>query len=217
MRTLIYASRQGAIAGVKDVLAIAGFGVVGEVRDGAELVSLARQLRPDLIVIDVAGLQALRNDPIPELIRQLPGTKIALLALNSDPGYVMVAVEIGELSSDAAADALADVLRVTPEHREPSTALGSSPPPDGADGIDLLQSWSRRIVAPPTQRALSPRETQVLKLLADGKSSKDIASCLGIGITTVETHRRQIGEKLNIRTIAELTKYAVREGLVSLD
>lgn len=217
MRTLIYANRQGAIAGVKDVLAIAGFAVVGEARAGAEMIPLARQLRPDLIVIDVAGLQAQGNDPIPELIRQLPGIKIVLLALNSDPGYVMAVVEIGEMSSGAAADALAEVLRATACQREPSTALGSSAPPDGADGADLLQNGSRRIVTPPAQRALSPRETQVLKLLADGKSSKDIASCLGIGITTVETHRRQIGEKLNIRTIAELTKYAVREGLVSLD
>jgi DNA-binding NarL/FixJ family response regulator len=69
----------------------------------------------------------------------------------------------------------------------------------------------------PAQRTLSPREREVLQLLAEGRSSKDIAARLDVAVPTVETHRRQIMDKLGLRTIAELTKYAIREGLTPLD
>jgi DNA-binding NarL/FixJ family response regulator len=139
----------------------------------------------------------------------MPGIKILGLSMNADRGYVMAMLAAGAqgyVLKNAAAEQLLEALTVvmrgeiylSPGIEGPAPSKGPSSTGD-------------------IEKPLSPREREVLQLLAQGKSSKEIAFVLGIAVPTVESHRRQITEKLGLRTIAELTKYAIREGLTSAE
>lgn len=183
--------------------------VVGEAADGHEALALASATRPDVIVMDVSmrGLNGI--DATKRIMSELPGIKVIGLSMNSDRRYVLAMLSAGAsgyLLKDAAAEELLRALWTV------------------AAGQTYLSSAITSVVvdaalhASPTLDAstLSVREREVLQLLAEGHTSKAIGTALHIAVTTVETHRRQIMSKLNLRTIAELTKYAVREGLTPL-
>jgi DNA-binding NarL/FixJ family response regulator len=186
--------------------------VVGEAADGHEAIECAQQAGPDVIVMDVSmrGLNGI--DATARIVSERPGIKVIGLSMNSDRRYVLAMLSAGAggyILKDAASQELIHALR--------TVAAGHTYLSPEITGIvvDTAVHASRPAEAAPAS-ALSTREREVLQLLAEGRTSKDIAAQLHIAVTTVDTHRRQIMAKLKIRTIAELTKYAIREGLTPL-
>jgi len=187
--------------------------VVGEAADGHEAIECAQKAGPDVIVMDVSmrGLNGI--DATARIVSERPGIKVIGLSMNSDRRYVLAMLSAGAggyILKDAASQELIHALR--------TVAAGHTYLSPEITGIvvDTAVHASRPAEAAAAS-ALSTREREVLQLLAEGRTSKDIAAQLHIAVTTVDTHRRQIMCKLKIRTIAELTKYAIREGLTSLD
>lgn len=207
--------------GLRVILEREGLDVAGEAANGREVIDLCERLRPDLVVMDISMPELNGIDATQRLIERFPGIKVIGLSMNSDRRYVVrmfAAGAVGYLLKNSAAEELISAIRaVGSGHKYVSPAVAGSV----IDGCLAQAAPSERPSSQPPDGAapkpLSSREREVLQLLAEGKSSKDIASRLDIAATTVETHRRQIMHKLNLRTIAELTKYAVREGLTSLD
>jgi DNA-binding NarL/FixJ family response regulator len=186
--------------------------VIGEAAEGHAAIAIARATRPDVIVMDVSmrGLNGI--DATARLTSELPESKIIGLSMNADRRYVLAMLAAGAagyLLKDAAAD---ELLRAV--HMVASGQTFLSPE---ITGIVIDKALKTDVPAEAPAGALTTREREVLQLLAEGRTSREIGTQLHIALSTVETHRRQIMSKLKIRTIAELTKYAVREGLTSLD
>jgi two-component system, NarL family, response regulator NreC len=187
--------------------------VVGEASNGREALALAHQLKPGIIVMDITmpGLNGI--DATRRIAAELPDVKVIGLSMNSDRRYVLAMLGAGAsgyLLKNAASEELTRAIEAAVANRKYVSPLIA----------DAVIESAIREAAPEGSaevKALSVREREVLQLLAEGRSSKEIASRLGVAVTTVETHRRQIMSKLSIRSIAELTKYAIREGLTSVD
>ena len=185
--------------------------VVGEAEDGRMTQRLARELVPDVIIMDVAmpdlnGIEATR-----QIVAELPAVRIIALSMHDDRRFVLNMLKAGAagyMLKDCAFKDLAKAIRVVMSNK---TYLSS----EVADIVvkDYLSSSG------PTESSafnlLSPREREVLQLIAEGKTSAAIADSLHVSVKTIETHRQQIMIKLKIKTIAELTKYAIREGLTT--
>jgi two-component system response regulator NreC len=186
--------------------------VIGEAENGRTVVALAAELEPDVIIMDVAmpdlnGIEATR-----QISTARKSAKVLALSMHSDSRFVTRMLQAGAqgyLLKDCAFEELALAI---------DTIVG--------DGIYLSPGVTGVVVRDYVQHlgagdggiaGLSPREREVLQLVAEGLTTKDIAAKLHISVKTVETHRKQIMDKLEIRSVAELTKYAVREGLTSLD
>ena len=189
------------------------FEVVAEASDGRTAVELAQRLSPHVVVMDVAmpglnGIEATR-----QIVDRVPDTRV--IALSAHPerrliSEVLKAGGSGYLLKDSAFEELADAIRTAAAKKvylSPNVAseivddylhLSKGP---GASAFD----------------ALSPREREVLQLIAEGQSTKELARTLNVSVKTVETHRRQLMNKLELFSVAELTRYAIREGLVSLE
>jgi len=189
------------------------FLVVGEAEDGRKAVELATRLRPDVVIMDLTmpglnGIEATR-----QIVATNPRVKIIALSIHSDHRFVRQMFEAGAtgyLLKDGAFEELARAI-----HTVTGGKAFVSP---GIAGV-LIDDLVRRTAGKETSvgvRPLSGREKEVLQLLAEGKSTKEIAAILQVGAKTVETHRRQIMLKLQMDSVAELTKYAIREGLTSL-
>jgi DNA-binding NarL/FixJ family response regulator len=183
---------------------------VEEAANGRDAVELARTTRPNVVVMDISmpGLNGI--DATREILTENRNAKVIGLSMNSDSRYVLAmfrAGTVGYLLKDAASGELVQAIRTVMQNQ---TYVSPGIAADVVAGVGAMHSA-------PAEKSLSPREREVLQLLAEGKTSKDIAATLHIALPTVETHRKQIMTKLGIRTIAELTKYAIREGLTTLE
>jgi len=186
--------------------------VVGEANDGREAVALAEKLKPEVVVMDI-GMPSLNGiEAALQISATLPDTRIVMLSMHSDEGYVLRALKAGAkayLLKDSAEADLARAIR--------AAAAGKSffSP---AVGKVLLEDYMRKLQrtgAEDSYELLSPREREILQLVAEGKSSKDIANLLDLSVYTVETHRARVMQKLNLRGVPELILYAVRKGIIS--
>lgn len=183
--------------------------VVGEAADGRDAVTQARLLRPDVIVMDIAmpelnGVEATRL-----ILAELPQVRVVALSMYADRRFVAEILRAGALGyvlKDGAFEELALAIRTITEGK---TYL--SPSIAGLVVEELMQRSS----APgsPSLGGLTPRERQVLKLLADGMRPREIAQELSISVKTVEVHKQNLMNKLEIHTASELTRFAIREGL----
>lgn len=191
----------------------AGVEVIAEAENGRKAVHLAQELRPDVVIMDVTmpdmgGIEATR-----EIMEQTPGVRVIGLSMHSDRRCVWGMLEAGAcgyLLKDCAFEELATAIQ--------NVAVGNTYlSPRIAELV--VQGYLDKTPGPSHGLCsiLTPRQRGVLQLLAEGMAAKEIASHLNVCIKTIETHRRNIMERLNVRSIAELTKYAVREGLVSLE
>ena len=199
--------------GLRAILERENLVVVGEAGSGHEALEQAHRLKPKIVVMDISmpGLNGV--DATRRLVSELPATRVIGLSMNSDRRYVSAMFEAGAsgyLLKNSAAEELIEAIRTV------GRDLTYVSPLVAAYVVDQCVEHTRT-VSLSASKPLSTREREVLQLLAEGKASKDIASQLDLALPTIETHRRQIMDKLNLRTIAELTKYAVREGLTSLD
>lgn len=187
--------------------------VVGEAQDGRTAVKLAAELSPHVIIMDVSmpdlnGIEASR-----QISSKYPDIKIIALSMHSDTLYVAEMLKSGSsgyLLKDCAFEELARAIHTVADGKTYLSPIISS-----VVVGDYLRRLSRSDSS--SSIVLSDREREVLQLMAEGKSTKEIALKLHVSVKTVETHRRQIMNKLDIYSIAELTKYAIRKGLTSLE
>ncbi len=188
--------------------------VVAEAADGRNAVEQAKEHAPDVVIMDVALPRLNGIDATRQIVNELPKTKVVALSMHTDTQYVsemLLAGARGYLLKDCASDELAKAVRTVAQGKPHLSATVADAVVE--DYVNRLQGGST--VA--RKGALSGREREVLQLLAEGMSTKEIASELGVSVKTIETHRAQIAKKLGIRSVAGLTKFAIRTGLTSLD
>jgi DNA-binding NarL/FixJ family response regulator len=200
------------LAGLRRLVAEEG-DVIGTVEDGRALVEEAKKLRPDLILLDISmpllnGLDAAR-----QLTKLVPETKLIFLSMHATPTYVTEAFKAGAsgyLVKQSATAELKQAIQTVLRGQHYMT------PAVTKDMMGATLHPSKGSVCKRPVTALTPRQREVLQLIAEGKNSRSIASMLNISIKTVEFHRTKIMEELDLHSVAELTRYAVSEGLVSL-
>lgn len=190
-----------------------GMTVVGEAADGCALLELVRADPPDVVVIDVTmpgmnGIEATRH------IRGVSdAVRVIVLSMHADRRFVIESLKAGASGYLLKDDGFDELVRAIELVMAGQIVLAPS----------LAQTAFRDYIARSEQAAascyvrLSPREREVLQLIAEGHATKQIAAQLGVSVKTVETTRQHIMDKLDLRSVAELTKYAVREGLTELD
>jgi DNA-binding NarL/FixJ family response regulator len=189
-----------------------GFSVVGEAADGRQAVEQAEALKPDVVVLDIAMPNLSGTEAAQRIVESMPGTAIVILSMHSDEGYVLRALKAGAkayLVKDSAESDLIDAIKAVSQGKAFFSPEVSKM---------LVDDYVREIRARgvnDSYELLTAREREVLHLLAEGKSNKDIAALLKLSLFTVETHRRNLQEKLNLHSLAELILYAVRKGLIS--
>jgi two-component system response regulator NreC len=190
----------------------AGFAVVGEAADGREVVQLAQEQAPDVVVMDIAmpnmnGIEATRR-----IIERRPDIGVVILSMHDDESYV-----IRSLKAGARAYLLKDAVKTDLIAAIQAVATGRSffsPKISRILQEDFVQLLGRR-GADDSYDLLTEREREVLQLVAEGKTNKEIASHLSLSLYTVDTHRTHILQKLNLHSVPELILYAVRKGIIS--
>jgi two-component system, NarL family, response regulator NreC len=184
------------------------FECVGEAEDGYQATIMAKELHPDIVIMDVAMPKLNGIDATRQIKAELPQTKVIILSIHANRAYVLQVLQAGAsayLLKDSAFEDLATALNAA---RKGEMYL--------SPGISEIQTGKSTQDATPQSERLTNRELQVLQLIAEGKTTKEIAARLTVSVKTIETHRKQIMEKLGIRSIAGLTKFCIREGLTSL-
>lgn len=180
--------------------------IVGEAGNGREAIQRAEELRPDIVVMDVAmpelnGIEATRR-----LLASLPHTRVIALSMHKDSVYVRETLRAGArgyLLKDSPAGDLVTAVR--------SVASGESYLSPGVSNA-VLDDYRRHVTNPID--LLTTREREVLQMLAEGKTNKEVAVVLNLSVYTVDAHRGRIMEKLNLHSINELVRFAVRNGLI---
>ena len=186
--------------------------VVGEASDGRECVELAQTEQPDVVVMDLAmpnlnGIEAAR-----QIVAQNPNVAVAVLSMHSDESYVIRALKAGAraylLKDSAESDLLGAIEALSDGKSFFSPAISRL----------LVEDYMRQLERKgidDSYELLTTREREILQLLAEGKSNKEVANMLNLSLYTVETHRTHILQKLNLHTVPELILYAVRKGIIS--
>lgn len=194
--------------GVRALLERENFDVVAEAADGQEAVRLAESTQPDIAVLDVAMPLLNGIDAGREILRVSPKTRFLLLTAHTEEHHVLEALRAGARGCVTKTQAAEQLVHAIHEIR--------------ADGVYLSPSVSGAVVqaylagTPLAYEPLTGRERQVLQLVAEGSSTKEVAASLGVSVKTVETHRARIMDKLDIHAVTGLVHYAIRRGLVSV-
>jgi DNA-binding NarL/FixJ family response regulator len=189
-----------------------GFKVVSEASDGRQAVEQAEVTKPDIIVLDIAMPNLSGIEAAQRISALLPHTRIIILSMHSDESYVLRALKAGAkgyLLKDSAENDLIEAIRAVDEGK-----AFFSPEISNIMVEDYVREMKRR-GAEDSYELLTPREREILQMLAEGKSNKHIATVLDLSLYTVETHRRNLQDKLNLHGFAELILYAVRKGIIS--
>ncbi len=188
------------------------FAVVGEASDGREAVALVDAQKPDVLVMDI-GMPNLNGiEAAAQITQAHPEMSIVMLSMHSDESYVLRALKAGAKGYLLKDSAETDLIRAVRSVAESKSFF--SP----AVSKVLLDDYVRKLKRSGTEDPydlLTPREREVLQLVAEGKSNKDVANLLNLSVYTVETHRSNIMEKLNLHGVPELILYAVRKGIIS--
>jgi len=188
------------------------FEVVGEASDGRQAVDIATELKPAVVVMDIAMPQLNGVEAARQILSRDPETAIVMLSMHSDESYVLRSLKAGArayLLKDSAEADLVSAIQAIIE--------GKSFFSPGVRAL-LKEDYIHRLAkfgADDTYELLTPREREVLQLVAEGRSNKEVAALLNLSLYTVETHRTHILQKLNLHSVPDLILYAVRKGIIS--
>ena len=186
--------------------------VVAEAEDGRKAVALVREFLPDIVIMDITMPNLNGVEATKKITAEFPGTKVVALSIHSNRRFVsdmLKAGACGYILKEGLFDELVQAINVVVEG-----GIYLSPQITGVVVEDYVKRLSSENELKPT--VLSDREHEVLQLLAEGKTTKQIALELYVSTKTIEANRRQIMDKLNMYSVAELTKHAIREGLTTL-
>jgi two-component system, NarL family, response regulator NreC len=187
--------------------------VIGTACDGREASVMARKLNPDVVIIDIAMPELNGVDATKRMLAEMPGLRIIALSMHSDKRYISGMLQAGALGYVRKESAFEEITAAVDAVSQGNVYLG-----EGVAGVvvnDYRQMMAR--TDGDESDPLSVREREVLQLLAEGKKTTEIAARLHVSSKTVETHRRQIMSKLDLDSVAALTKYALRHGFITLD
>lgn len=193
---------------------VKGMEVVGEAGDGRQAVKLAEKIKPDVVVLDISmpllnGIEAAR-----QIIKAVPKARVIILSMHKDRQYITEALKAGALGYIAKEESFNRLVTAIKTVLKGKIYL--CPDTENivlSDFVRQLRSANSATSGPP----LTDREREVLQLIAEGKTGKDIAGILFVSPTTIETHRRNIMRKLGIHTTAGLVKYAIQHKIISLE
>ncbi len=213
LRILLADDHEVARKGVKALLdAHPGWQVVGEASDGREAVEHARELRPDVVIMDITMPGLTGMEAAKRILIEFPDTKLLFFTMHNSEQMVHEALGAGAhgyvLKSDAGADLVSAIQGLTRQK------IFISPRLAPLISNEYLKAHPRPNVAKIPSEVLTRREREVLQLLAEGKSSKEVAVALDITLKTVETHRANLMAKLDLHSLASLVRYAVRNKMV---
>jgi len=189
-----------------------GFTVVGEASDGREAIEQAQATEPDVAVLDIAMPNLNGIEAAQRISGSQPRTAVVILSMHSDEGYVLRALKAGAkgyLLKDSAEGDLIEAIKAVSEGK-----AFFSPEISKVLVEDYVREIRKRGVED-SYELLTPREREILQLLAEGKSNKEIATVLNLSPYTVETHRKNLQDKLNLHSLPELILYALRKGVIS--
>lgn len=196
-------------AGIRALLAqMPDIEIVGEAGDGREALALAKAYGPDVLLMDIAMTGMSGLEAAAQVKKECPGVKVIILSMHANEEYVIQALlvgAVGYLLKDAAAVELELALKA---------AVAGQTYLSPAISRQVIVNYITRVgvIVPPDP--LTPRQREILQLVAEGRSTKEIAFALEISVKTVETHRAQIMERLDIHDVPSLVKYAMRTGLI---
>ncbi|MFJ3470703.1 response regulator [Pseudomonas sp. NPDC090201] len=203
-------------AGVRALVSdIPGYQVIGEAADGAQLLEMTLDLKPDIILLDISMRDSNGLDALERLHKALPDSKVLILSMHTDPQMIMRALEGGAhgyLLKDATATEIEqalDALRNDERYLSPAIA-------HTVINQALVSAQNTR-AEPVENHNLTARQLEILRLIVRGKSTREIANGLSLSVKTVETHRSQIMKRLQIYDVAGLVLFCVRERIISLD
>jgi len=192
--------------GLKVLLEREGFDVVGEACDGREAVRLAQELSPDIALLDLTMPLLNGVDAGRAILQTSPKTKVVLLTMHTENHYVLDALRAGIKGYVLKTKAAEELVQAIQE-----VSLGKLYLTPGVSEV-VVQAYLAKSDLPP--EPLSLREREVLQLIAEGKTTKEVAVVLGISVKTAESHRTRMMEKLNVHETASLVRYAIKRGLV---
>lgn len=214
IRILLVDDHQIMREGLRAILAAEGdFQIVGEAENGRDAAALARTLVPDVVIMDIGmpdlnGVEATR-----QVKAENSRVKVIALSMYADRGYVLGILEAGASGYVLKTGAYDELHRAVKAVMQGKTYLS----PDVTQMVVDAQVLGPEKADAPARTSLGPREREIVQLLAEGHTSPEIARRMHISTRTVETHRRNIMKKLDLHSVAELTKFAIREGLTQLD
>jgi two-component system response regulator NreC len=188
------------------------FTVVGEASDGRELLRLVEELTPDVVITDISMPRLNGTEATSQIAAKYPATRVIVLSMHSDEAYVLRALKAGARGYLVKESAEADLM--TAVRTVHAGKAFFSPSVSALLVEDYVRQMRDRGVED-SYELLSPREREVLQLIAEGQSNKEIAQSLAVSVYTVETHRGNILQKLNLHSVPELILYAVRKGVIS--
>jgi len=206
MRVLLADDHQIVRQGLRGLLEKAGHQVVGEAADGHEALKLARTLSPEIAVLDLSMPLLNGLDTAREMRRVSPEIKTILLTMHTEKGYVLQAMKVGAKGYVLKTQAAEDLIRAIREISRGEVYLS---PGIASSVVDAYLDRTDWAVDP-----LTSRERQILQLIAEGKTTKEVARLLNISFKTAESHRSHIMKKLDIHEVAGLVRYAIQQGLL---
>ena len=192
--------------GLRALLEREKFDVVGEASDGLEAIAAAERLQPQVVVIDLAMPSLNGIDAVREIVKRAPRAKAVLLTMHTEEYHVLEALRAGAKGCVSKSQAAEHLLQAIKDVCAGGVYL--SPHVSGA----VVQAYLAKTELP--YDPLTPRERQVLQLIAEGKTTKKTAAVLDVSVKTAETHRTNLMEKLDIHSTAGLVRYAIRRGLL---
>jgi DNA-binding NarL/FixJ family response regulator len=213
MRILLADDHALVRAGIRSLLEkIPGVEVVGEASNGRDALELVRTKLPDLVLMDIAMKELGGLEALPRITKTFPSVKVVILSAHANEEYVIRALRSGAagymLKDAASAELQLAIDSVTQDKIYLSPSISRT----------VIDSYLERVGGPfsPLEQ-LTPRQREILQLIAEGKNTKEIADTLEISVKTVEAHRLQLMARLNIHDVPGLVRYAVRSGLVSAE
>ena len=208
IRILLADDHSLVLAGIRKLLE-STYEVIGAVDNGKSLVEEALAIKPDLVVLDIS-MPILNGIDAGRAIKQeLPGTKLVFISMHSTALYVRKAIEAGASAYVLKSGAAEELLKAVEVVRQGGTYFS---PGFGFDVIESLRSGPRE--SSPHVLELTPRQRQILQMIAEGKQNKEIAALIFVSVKTVEFHRSRLMTILGVRSVAELTRIAIQDGLI---